>query len=524
MKLLLFVVCLIAPFTLIFAFTNQNDTAKSLEIEIENNDVTRALDSLLNVWYVDNYYKLRKDSFYIDEDAEIPTFSDSLIIEHLNRLPMIVNMTYNETVKSFIDLYTIKRRKQVRAMMGLSNYYFPIFEEILDSYGLPLELKYLPIIESALNPRAVSRAGATGIWQFMYTTGKLYKLKINTFVDERRDPIKSSHAAAQFLKDLYDIYGDWTLALAAYNCGPGNVNKAIKRSNGSTDFWEIYHKLPKETRGYVPAFIAAAYAMEYHKEYLLSPDCIDFPLVVDTVHITSELHLGQAAEVLSIDMRLLQDLNPQYRKDIIPDDSDTYALALPAEYALKFIELQDSIYNFNDSLFFRKSEGIITAPVYSSETYVANPPSENMTAIKYSIKSGDNLGYISNWFNVKVNDLRYWNNINNNMIRVGQKLNIYVDKGDVEKYSKINDMTFEQKQKMIGKTVTTNENTSTTTNVLNDDGKGKYIWYTVKSGDNFWTIAKKYEGISNSDIMELNGITDPGSLKPGQQLKIKRIN
>jgi membrane-bound lytic murein transglycosylase D len=511
-------------FNFSYANFNQNDTSKITITEIESLDVSRALDSLLNIWYVANYYKEKADTAIAEGNITLPLYSDSVIADRLNRLPMMIDMTYNETVRSFIDLYTIKRRKQVRTMMGLAEYYFPIFEEILDSYGLPLELKYLPVIESALNPRAVSRAGATGIWQFMYTTGKLYKLKINTFVDERRDPIKSSRAAAEFLKDLYDIYGDWTLALAAYNCGPGNVNKAIKRSNGSTDFWVIYEKLPRETRAYVPAFIAAAYTMEYYKDYSIVPHIISFPLVVDTVQVTDEIHFGQISEVLSLDIRLLQDLNPQYRKDIIPATGDTFALILPSEYSIKFIELKDSICKFKDSVYFKPSVGVITSPVYSAETYVASPPSENMTAIKYTVKAGDNLGHISNWFDVKLNDLKYWNNLDGNMIHAGQKLNVYVNKNEVDKYSKINEMSFAQKQAMIGKTDSSAETVQTVVNTtVKDDGKGNYIWYTVKSGDNFWTIAKKYDGVSNTDIMQLNGITDPGSLKPGQKLKIKRI-
>ncbi len=498
----------------IYANNNGKDST-----DIDKHEITQNLDSLLNVWYVKNSIEEETDS--IDINIDIPVYSDSIVIERLNNLPMIFDMTYNDRVKSFINLYAVKRRKQVESMLGMTNYYFPLFESILDSYELPLELKYLAIIESALNPRAVSRAGATGLWQFMYTTGKLYKLKINSLVDERRDPIKSTHAAARFLKDLYDIYGDWTLVIAAYNCGPGNVNKAIKRSNGSRNYWEIYYKLPRETRGYVPAFIAAAYVMEYYKEYNIVPKTIDYPIITDTIYVTEDLHLNQVVEVLNIPLRQLQDLNPQYRRDIVPCKTDTFALILPVEYTTKFIELQDSIYAYKDSIFFNTKK-VITPPQYSTDHYTPDPPSADMKKVYYTIKSGDNLGYISSWFNVKTNDLRYWNNINRNMIRAGKKLVIYVNKNDVEKYQKIDKMSFEKKQKMVGKTVTKSEDKTVTTKTK-DDGKGKYTYYTVRSGDNFWTIAKKYPGVSNTDIMELNGITDPGSLKPGQKLKIKRL-
>ncbi len=499
------------------AFSGNKDTIRSPQTFAEEQYILGNLDSLLNVWYIKNSIPEYWDTSATN--TEIPVYSDSVIIEKLQKLPMIFELSYNDIVKKFIDLYTIKRRKQVEAMLGLSKYYFPIFESIFDSYNIPVELKYLSIIESALNPRVVSRAGATGLWQFMYTTGKLYKLKINSLVDERRDPIKSTHAAAQFLKDLYDIYGDWTLVIAAYNCGPGNVNKAIKRSGGKTNYWEIYNKLPRETRGYVPAFIAATYTMEYYKDYNIIPAKINYPILTDTIKITQDLHFEQVADVMNIPLRQIQDLNPQYRRNIIPCKTDTFSLLLPYEYTTKFIELQDSIYSYKDSILFSK-QTIVKPATYSSESYVPDPPSADMEKVYYTIKSGDNLGYIASWFNVKINDLRYWNNIYRNMIRAGKKLVIYVNKKDVDKYKKIDKMSFEQKQKMIGKTVAKKEDTPKTNNY---SAKGKYIFYTVKKGDNFWSIAKKYQGVSNTDIMEINGITDPNSLKPGQKIKIKRI-
>jgi len=439
------------------ADTIKKDSIDINTLNVDKHSITQNLDSLLNVWYVKN--SIEENNNPIDVNAEIPVYSDSIVSNRLEKLPMIFDLAYNDRVKSFINLYAVKRRKQVESMLGMTEYYFPMFEAIFDSYDIPLELKYLAIIESALNPRAVSRAGATGLWQFMYTTGKLYKLKINSLVDERRDPVKSTHAAAQFLKDLYEIYGDWTLVIAAYNCGPGNVNKAIRRSGGTKNYWEIYYKLPRETRGYVPAFIAATYVMEHYKEYNIVPEKIEYPVVTDTIIVTQDLHLRQVSEVINIPLRQLQDLNPQFRRDIIPCRTDTFALMLPFEYTTKFIELQDSIYSYKDSIFFNK-KAIVTPANYTSDSYVPNPPSKDMEKVYYTIKSGDNLGFISSWFNVGLSDLRHWNNINRNMIRAGKKLIIYVHKNDIEKYNKIDKMSFAQKQKMVGKTVTKSETSS----------------------------------------------------------------
>ncbi len=265
---------IILSFFSINGFANYTGTDSTNLIE-KNNPLAYSdnLDSLLNDWYVSNsLVPVQTDTIFIDiENLDLKEFNDSDYIKRIEELPDFIELSYNKVVRNFIHLYTNEKRDLVSKMLGLSNYYFPIFEEILDANNLPLELKYLPVIESALNPRAISRAGATGIWQFMYSTGKMYKLEINTYVDERRDPVKSTEAAVHFLSDLYNIYHDWILAIAAYNCGPGNVNKAIRRSGGRTDFWEIYYRLPRETRGYVPAFIAASYVMNNYQYHQIQP-------------------------------------------------------------------------------------------------------------------------------------------------------------------------------------------------------------------------------------------------------------
>jgi membrane-bound lytic murein transglycosylase D len=477
------------------------------------------LDSMTNLYYVKQSLKMQNVEFIdtADYDEDIP--SDSVFEIRLATIPSMIDLPYNDKVQAFINLYVYKRRKMVETMIGLSDHYFPIFEEVLDYHGMPLEFKYLPIIESALNPRAISRAGATGIWQFMYTTGKLYNLEVNSFVDERMDPVKASHSAARFLKDLYGLYGDWTLALAAYNCGPGNVNKAIRRSGGKTDFWEIYNYLPRETRGYVPSFIAATYLMHFYTDHNIVPIKIELPIVTDTVMVKEELHLKQVCALLDLPIEQIRDLNPQYKVDIIPAKAKQYPLRLPASYATKFIELEDSIYNYNDSVYFNKNKKVVVAPKSNSYSH-AYPPS-NTTAIYYTVKSGDNLGFIASWYNVSVNNLRYWNNIRGNMIRVGQKLVVYVPTSKVSYYEEVNGLSFDQKQARIGKKPTNNK-PSTTTKKKEDTYTGEYIIYTVKSGDSPWSIAQKYPGVSQDDIMRINNISNSKGLRPGQKLKIPK--
>lgn len=507
-------ISLISIFISLNVFADNNKDLDTLKNETENTEIINNLDSLLNLWYISSsltseYYNNSdtiEDSVYLNS---LPTFSDSVYIERLNNLPTLIKLPFNEKVRDYINAYTIKHRKRVEVMLGLTNYYFPIFDEILDKYNLPLELKYLAIIESALNPGATSRAGAAGLWQFMFTTGKMYKLNINTFVDERRDPIKSTEAASQFLSDLYKIYDDWLLAIAAYNCGPGNVNKAIKRSKGKNNYWEIYHYLPKETRGYVPAYIAATYVMNYYSAHNIIPKKIEFPIAVDTIMITEDLHFGQVSEVMNIPMDLIRDLNPQYRKDIIPAKNETYPLMLPTEYTTRFLDLSDSIFAYKDSIYFLNKSSVIPSK-NGSVAFIPDPPSDNMKAVYYTVREGDNIGAIANKYHVNINNLRYWNNIHRNLIRAGQKLVIYVPKNSSTKTN--------SEEKSSIKAEETINSTSSNETANNED----FVYYKVKSGDNLWDIAKKFPGVSNTDIMDLNNIKNSKSLKPGQILKIKK--
>lgn len=490
----------------------QNDTILIEDVPPETN-FEQNLDSLLNLWYVKQSLEGTED-ILTKIDSIIPDFPDSVYIERLSNIPSVIELSYNRVVKNYINVYTKKKRENLEVMLGLSEYYFPIFDEIFDYYDLPNELKYMAIIESALNPRAVSRAGATGLWQFMYGTGRMYNLIINSLVDERRDPIKSTHAAARYLSDLHNIYKDWVLVIAAYNCGPGNVNKAIRRSGNKRNYWDIYYYLPRETRGYMPAFIAATYAFNYYEDHSLVPREISLPVAVDTIMINEELHLSQVSEVMQIPLKQLSDLNPQYRRNIIPAKGVAFALTLPLEHSTRFIELQDSIFAYQDNKYFNE-ENRITNPTYSS--YLPSAPTGKVK-LTYSVKSGDNLGYISQWYNVRVSDLRYWNNIRRNLIRSGQRLNIYVSPANVEKYRPINSMTFAEKQRLIGKPVNeveVIENTSGSTDV-------SFVYYRVKSGDTLWEIAQKFPGVTDSDIIRLNNLSNGNKIKPGQTLKIMK--
>lgn len=475
------------------------------------------IDSASNVWHLKNAFA--KD---LDENASFADFPknlpDSVYIQRLMQTEQVIDLSYNKVVRNFIQMYTEKKRTQVEMMLGLSEYYFPIFEETLDKYDLPHELKYLPIIESALNPVARSRVGATGIWQFMYGTGKQLNLEISSFVDERRDPVKSSDAAARYLKQLYEIYNDWHLAIAAYNCGQGNVNRAIRRSGGKTNYWEIYYRLPRETRGYVPAFIAATYVMNYYIEHNLYPQIPQIPTRVDTIMINNYLHFDQIEATLNLRKDELQALNPMYRINVIPAKEDkNYPVVLPQEKVMEFIDLDTAVFAYEREKYFPNNT--LVKPTENTSGYFIPADVKGKAKILYTVKSGDNVGYISSWYRVSLNDLKYWNNINRNMIRSGQKLAIYVAEKDKEKYEKVNAMSFAEKQAMIGKKITAQKETPKLESNIPDH---EYEYYTVKSGDSIWDIAQKYAGISSDEIMQLNKISNEKGLYIGQKLKIKK--
>ncbi|MBK5203365.1 MAG: transglycosylase SLT domain-containing protein [Prolixibacteraceae bacterium] len=464
------------------------------------------IDSMLNTWYFKHSFVLSEK----EKEAEplASTSPDSVYVEQLQSIDSYVDLSYNKTVKNFIQLYLIKRKTFTESVIGLSSYYFPMIEEILDKYNLPHELEYMTIIESALNPAIRSRANAVGLWQFMYGTGKMYKLNIGTFVDERCDPVKSTEAAAKYLSDLYKIYNDWHLVIAAYNCGPGNVNKAIRRCGGTHDYWKIYYNLPRETRGYVPAFIAVAYVMNYYKEYGLKPHYPDFPMVTDTIMIHDYLHFNQISKILNIPEDELSSLNPQYRLKIIPAREDKgYPLCLPIDKIEDYIDREGEVYAYNREKLFPNNEIKIPQGRY---THYSTTSVKGKTRILYKIRRGDNLGQIAERYHVRINDLRYWNNIHRSLIREGRKLAIFVPSSKKEVYANLKASSSTEPETSAHSSVTVN----------NNPGNSDYLYYTVRHGDNLWSIARQFPGISNNDIMQLNQMEDE-DIKPGQKLKIR---
>ena len=425
----------------------QNDDTEIIVTDEEGNEeefevpeaMTYELDSLLNLYNAKTYLKPDNNCNMSDVN---PVYDKDTYKQRLHRMPTIIEMPYNEVVQQFIDRYSGRLRRSVSYMLGAQNFYIPIFEQALETYGLPLELKYLPVIESALNPKAVSRVGATGLWQFMVTTGKQYGLEVNSMVDERCDPVKSSYAAANYLSDLYKIFGDWNLVIAAYNCGPDNINKAIHRANGAKDYWEIYPYLPKETRGYVPAFIAANYIMNYYCDHNICPMVTELPIKTDTVVVNKDLHLEQIAQVLNINIQHLRSLNPQYRRDIVNGLNKPMTVRLPSSLVGPFIDQEDSIYNFKtDELLLKRSVVEVNQeePKVSRHSYHSSRHRSSATRSRsrksrsrkskrggrnVTIKSGDTLSEIAERNHTTVAKLRKLNKISGNHIRAGKKLKV----------------------------------------------------------------------------------------------------
>lgn len=420
----------------VITVTDKQGNEEEIEVPVGLED---NLDNLLHLYNAKTYMMQDTSCNYRDVN---PVFDKEVYIDRLKRLPTIIEMPYNDVVQKFIDRYSGKLRRSVSYMLGAGNFYMPIFEEALEAYNLPLELKYLPVIESALNPTAVSRVGATGLWQFMIGTGKRYGLEVNSLIDERRDPVKSSYAAAHYLSDLYKIFDDWSLVIAAYNCGPDKVNKAIHRAKGSADYWNIYPYLPKETRGYVPAFIAANYIMNYYCDHNICPMVTELPIKTDTVVVNKDLHLEQIAQVLNIDIQHLRSLNPQYRRDIVYGLNKPMTVRLPSTLVGPFIDQEDSIYNFKtDELLLKRSVVEVNQeePKVSRRSYYSSRHRSSATRRRshksrsrkskrggrnVTIKSGDTLSEIAERNHTTVAKLRKLNKISGNHIRAGKKLKV----------------------------------------------------------------------------------------------------
>ena len=383
--------------------------------------VSESVDTMLGKWYMHRQSKIPgREVYNMDSVMFTTNIPDSVLMKRLVDMNSFISLPYNETVKNFMILYSEKMPTRMTEMLGLAQYYMPIFEETFRAHGLPLELKYLAIIESALNPRAESRVGAKGHWQFMYRTAISYGLRIDSYVDERMDPFASCEAAALYLKDAYRIFGDWSLAISSYNCGSGNVNKAIRRAGGKRDFWSIYEYLPRETRGYVPAMVGAMYAIHYAREYGLSAGPIPVPTYVDTFHIHRNLHFSQISDILGIPLEDVRDLNPQYYKDIVPGSpSREEVIRLPFNYTSPFLDMQDSIYRY-------KADVLFSAKIEDGREKVAGRPVNTSTGqwVYYKVKSGDNLGKIARKYHTTVGQLKRWNNLKSDRINVGQRLKV----------------------------------------------------------------------------------------------------
>ena len=460
-------------------------------------------DSLLNLWYVQNLVSQSEEDLYdmdsVKFESNVP---DSVYIERIKMMNSFISLPYNSVVKNYIIKYSEKMPSSIGNILGLYEYYKPYFDEIFDRYNMPEELKAMAIIESAMNPLAVSRAGAKGMWQFMYSTAKIYGLQIDSFVDERLDPYKAAEAAAQYLQDAYEIFGDWNLAIASYNCGAGNVNKAIRRS-GSRQFWDLYPYLPRETRGYGPAFVGALYTMKYYKEHGIKPTPVALPTPVDTFKINKMLHLKQINEVIGVPLDELKNLNPQYKHEIIPGNSKEYILRLPYSYSNAFIEHEDSIYRHKADKYFN--------PV----TLKSIQEGGDGEQITYRVKSGDYLGKIASRYGTTVAKIKRWNNLKSNDIRVGQRLIIYRGGNAPATTSTSTSST---------STKTTTATSSTTTKAPAAkpvDPNAPYTEYVVKNGESLYLIAKKFPGVSAQNIMDFNGIGS--NIKPGMTIRIPKL-
>ena len=399
---------------------NENKVSAGLE------DYTSAsVDTLLSQWYMHRQSRIPgREQFDMDSVVFTTDVPDSVLMRRLEEMNSVISLPFNETVKNYMVLYSEKMPAKMAEMMGLSQYYFPLIEETFRRYDIPLELKYVAIIESAFNPRAESRVGAKGMWQFMYRTALSYGLRIDSYADERMDPVASMDAAARYFKDAYRIFGDWSLAISSYNCGSGNVNKAIKRAGGKRDFWSIYEYLPRETRGYVPAMVGAMYAFRYANEYGLRPAPMSLPTYVDTFHIHRNLHFSQVSEVLGIPLADVRDLNPQYYNDIVPGAHSDEVIRLPFNYSSSFLDMQDSIYRYKADILFASKVEDGRETVNGRAVQTARPSAAGTQWVYYKVKSGDNLGKIARKYHTTVRQLQSWNNLKSDRIAIGQRLKV----------------------------------------------------------------------------------------------------
>ena len=523
----------------------------SLKHSISDNSITYPesfetdTHKMLQNWYLQNYTVLDTN---FDKSQPLNA-TDEVYIKRLSALPTTIEMPYNQIVRSYINMYTQRKRELVEAMLGMSLYYMPIFEQALERHGVPLELRYLPVIESALNPDAVSKAGATGLWQFMLPTARGLGMEISTLVDERRDPHVSSEAAAVYLKQLYNMYGDWSLAIAAYNCGPGNVNKALRRAGiedkKDKDFWSIYYFLPQETRGYVPAFIAANYVMTYYNLHGISPALAKRPIITDSVHVSKRVNFNQISQVLNIPVEEIRVLNPQYRHDIIPGDIRPYSLVLPSMQVYSYIMSEDSIAGRDATLYARRS---VVEPTSLEELENNGEFTTKLVVKTHKVQRGETLSGIAKKYGVSVSDIKKWNGLRKNSVPRGRnlKINTYervrIEKPASDTTSEANTSerlaeASSDDEKTVTETVAavasdtakkakaatapaTQARQKKSTSTSSTKSKGGFTNHKVKKGESLYRIAKA-KGTTVEAIQKANGMSG-SAIREGQTLKIPR--
>lgn len=536
MKRKLFFILLAAASLTGMAKTTQKQNVLDLKTSITDQAIVYPesfeadTQKLLESWFIKNYTASDK-RYETEPDVDV---SDEEMVKRLNSLPTLIEMPYNQIVRSYIDRYTKKGRPQVAAVLGLSLYYMPIFEQALEEEGLPLELKYLPIIESGLDPNAVSRRGAAGLWQFMLGTARGLGLEVNSLVDERRDPYVSSERAASYLKDLYGMYGDWSLAIAAYNCGPGTVNKAIRRAGGDVkdhDFWSIYSYLPAETRGYVPMFIAANYVMKYYPQHNISPVLPSKPLVIDTIQVAERIHFNQISKVLDIPVEELRILNPQFRADVIPGTPESpYTIILPSQQIHAYLMSEDEIRGFDSDKYGKRGQvepGEVPTdamlaveeteiwPEDMGESDVELAKQGKNSVIVHKVAAGESLGSIAEKYGVTPAEIKASNNLRRNAVRVGQQLRIATasSSGTDAAVARTGESSAQP-----AKQVASNNTSKRKATPAKTQKPAKPITHKIKNGESLSSIAKKY-GVTINAIKKANGMKD-NNLRAGKTLTI----